>query len=107
MTQHPHPMMSDLHFGTDVMSEDGEKIGKVADVTRGRKTWDQRWLVVDFGLFRASRYVPLENAHRSADGCVVVPFTKTSVKHAPRAHWDRFLSRDDEAELCDYYGIAI
>ena len=98
--------MSDLRFGTDVIGHDGEKIGKIADVIRDQRTLDPRWLVVDFGLFRAPHYVPMEHARRSVEGALVVPFTKALVKHAPRAHWDRFVSPDDEAELRDYYGIA-
>jgi hypothetical protein len=106
MTENMRLKMSEFRFGTEVMSEVGEKIGKVADVIRDERTLDPRWLVVDFGLFHASHYLPAQSTYQSVDGSLVVPFTRTTVKHAPRAHWDRFVSRTDEAELCDYYGIA-
>jgi len=109
MTDDMHPKMLYCVPGTEVISDDGDPIGKVASVVADPRTLEPKWLVVKPGLFRASHYVPAADAYMYADETddyVVVPYTKEAVTHARRVGKDRLLTRDDEAELAAYYRIA-
>ena len=109
MTEHMNPKSFDCVPGMEVISDDGDTIGKIASVIPDPRTLEPKWLVVDPGLFRASRYVPATDAYTCADDTddyVVVPYTRETVTHAQRVGKDRLLTRDDEAELAAYYRIA-
>jgi PRC-barrel domain protein len=87
-----------------VSAENGNKIGKLVDVRSDGITLAPEWLVVDPGPFRAAHYVPARSAYRSADGSVVVPFTKSVVTHSPAAR--DVLTPEVAEQLRRYYGVA-
>jgi sporulation protein YlmC with PRC-barrel domain len=106
MSENVHPKILYFDLGTKVVSEHGDKIGKIADVVVDQRTLDPTWLVVDPGPFRAAHFVPAPDAYRADDESVVVPFTKAVVQHSPRAPRDHFLTARSEAELREYYDVA-
>ena len=87
-----------------VSAENGDKIGKLVDVRSDEITLAPEWLVVDPGPFRAADYVPARSVYRSADGSVVVPFTKSVVKNSPPAR--DVLTPEVAEQLRRYYGAA-
>jgi len=92
-------------FGKPVVSaENGDKIGKLVDVRSDDLSLAPQWLVVDPGPFRAAHYVPAEKAYQSADGSVVVPFSKAVVKQSPVA--EKVLTPQVATRLREYYGTA-
>jgi len=93
--------------GTEVISEDGDKIGTIADVIVDDRTLDPKWLVVKPGPFRAAHYAPARDAYTATDETVVLPVAKDTVIHAQRASHEHFLTRNEEVALCEYYGIAV
>ncbi len=90
----------------EVIDEGGNKLGMVTDVVSDNVSLEPRWLVVDVGVLRTSHYVPVDGSFRTADGHVVVPFSKDQVKHAPKAHSTHVLSPEDERELQQYYDLV-
>jgi hypothetical protein len=87
-----------------VSAENGDKIGTLVDVRSDDITLAPQWLVVDPGPLRAAHYVPAEQAYQSADGSVVVPFSKEMVKHSPVA--EKVLTPQVATRLREYYGTA-
>jgi hypothetical protein len=87
-----------------VSAGNGDKIGKLVDVRSDDVTLAPRWLVVDPGRFRAAHYIPAETAYPSADGSLVVPFSKDVVKHSPVA--ESVLTPEVAAQLREYYRTA-
>ena len=87
-----------------VVTERGEKLGKVTDVLFDERG-DPRWAVVSPGHMASAHYVPLTRAFTTPDGRVVVPYDKQVVKHAPRASGDHVLSRELETRLVEHYEV--
>jgi hypothetical protein len=109
MTEDMNRKLFECVPGTEVVNGDGDTIGKIASVIPDPRTLEPKWLIVDPGLFRASHYVPAVDASVCADDGGEyhgVPYTRHTVTHAQRVGKDRYLTRDDEAELAEYYRIA-
>jgi sporulation protein YlmC with PRC-barrel domain len=87
-----------------VISESGDKLGRVTDVLFDNSGQSARWAVVSLGLMSA-RYVPLTHAYTSAEGSVVVPYDKSMVKNAPKADRDHILTPDIEEALVRHYDL--
>jgi sporulation protein YlmC with PRC-barrel domain len=93
-------------LGHDVVTANGEVIGTVNDVLMDEKAdVDTAWAVVSTGRLRADRFVPLSESYRGADGSLVVPYDKNTVKHAPRAD-EHVLTAPVREKLSAYYGTA-
>jgi sporulation protein YlmC with PRC-barrel domain len=94
-----------LLSGGTVVSQGGEKIGKVGQVFLDDRSGEPEWVTVKTGLFgTAESFVPLSDAEVERDE-IRVPFDKDTVKGAPRVHdSEGHLSREEEAELYRYYG---
>jgi hypothetical protein len=92
--------------GHTVVDPDLETVGKVTDVLFDGRAMERPWAVVKTGFLGGEHYVPLDNSYVDADGRLVVPFNKTSVKRAPRVPRDHVLTRGAARELRDYYGVA-
>jgi sporulation protein YlmC with PRC-barrel domain len=92
--------------GHDVIDEDGNKLGTVNDVVPDAGTLEPKWLVVDIGVLKTSRYVPVLGAYRSSTGDIVVPYNRQMVKRSPKAPRDHVPTSDSDRELRDYYGLA-
>jgi|SRR5260221_9789696 sporulation protein YlmC with PRC-barrel domain len=93
-------------LGRDVVTQNGETIGTVNDVLMDENAdVDTAWAVVSTGRLRADRFVPLSESYRGADGNLVVPYDKSTVKHAPRAD-ERVLTAPVRKKLTAYYGTT-
>ena len=96
-----------LSNGGQVLDSDRNKIGKAGQVYLDDRTGEPAWVTVKTGLFGgAESFVPLAEGTVDGDD-IVVPHTKDQVKDAPRIEdADGHLSREEEAELYRYYGLA-
>lgn len=94
-----------LLSGGTVVSQAGEKVGKVGQVFLDDHTGEPEWVTVKTGLFgTAESFVPLADADVQGDE-IRVPYTKDTVKGAPRVDdSEGHLSLEEEAELYRYYG---
>ncbi|MCY0905519.1 PRC and DUF2382 domain-containing protein [Arthrobacter sp. H14-L1] len=96
-----------LNSGGTVVGGDGEKIGKIGQVYLDDETGKPEWVTTKTGLFGGSEtFIPL--AEGTIDGDTIrVPYDKDTVKNAPRMDdAEGHLSKDQEAALYEYYGMA-
>jgi sporulation protein YlmC with PRC-barrel domain len=100
-----HEVPTTTYSGQDVIDEEGNKLGTVTDVVSDSSTLEPQWLVVDVGVIKGDRYVPVSGSYRSTKGHIVVPYTREMVKHAPKAHRDHVPTVESERELREFYGI--
>ena len=92
--------------GTDVYTNDGDKIGSAGQVYLDDQTGAPEWVTVRTGLFGTKEsFVPLDKADFTGDR-IVVPFGKDQVKSAPQIDADGNLSPAEEDELYTYYGLS-
>src|SRR4051794_13869430 len=93
-------------IGSTAVGNDGDKLGKVAEVYLDDETGRPEWATVHTGLFGTREtFVPLAQADLSGDQ-VRFPYAKAKVKDAPRIETDGHLSPEDEAQLYRYYGLT-
>ena len=94
-----------LLSGGTVVSQAGEKVGKVGQVFLDDHSGEPEWVTVKTGLFGTGEsFVPLTDADVQGDE-IRVPYTKDTVKGAPRVDdSEGHLSLEEEAELYRYYG---
>jgi uncharacterized protein (TIGR02271 family) len=93
-------------MGRQVVSSDGDKIGKVDDIYLDDRTGRPEWLAVTTGWFGTRKsFVPLADARTEGDE-MVVPYGKDMVKDAPNIDHDGHLSPDEEMELYRHYGMS-
>ncbi len=90
-------------IGHTVVDTDGDKVGKVQDVYLDDQTGQPAWMSVKTGLFGGhASFVPFQQA--SADGDeLVIPYSKATVKDAPRVDAEGRPNPQEEAELYRYY----
>jgi len=94
-----------LH-GSTMIGEDGQKIGKVADVYEPAHDGGSWFATVHTGLFGGgSSFVPLDRATSAGDD-LQVPYTKDFVKDAPHVDADAEISTAEEQEIYRYYGLG-
>ncbi len=101
-----HEVPTTTYNGQDVIDEEGNKLGTVTDVVSDSSTLEPQWLVVDVGVMKGDRYVPVPGSYRSTKGHIVVPYTRQIVTHAPKAHRDHVPTIESERELREHYGIS-
>ena len=91
---------------TVVYDNQGEKVGKVAQVYLDHTSEQPSWVTVHTGWFGMKEtFVPLQRAKTGSDG-LQVAVTKQDVKDAPRIDNDAELPPEREAELYDYYSMS-
>lgn len=92
--------------GRDVIGQDGEKVGTVADVFVDDQTGRAEWVSIKTGLFgMRERFLPLQDAQVKGDQ-LLVPYGEDTLKEAPDVDVDDGrLSADHEAELFRHYGM--
>ena len=91
--------------GADVYSQDGEKIGSVAEVFVDEQTGRPEWIGLGTGFFGTKRVlVPVEGASFGEDE-VTVPYAKDHVKDAPDIDSEE-ISRETEQALYAHYGLG-
>ena len=93
-------------LGQNVMSTDGEKIGKAGQVFLDDQTNRPEWVTVNTGLFGTKEsFVPLADAQIARNG-ITVPYTKNQIKNAPTFDTDGgHLDQSEEAALYRHYGL--
>jgi sporulation protein YlmC with PRC-barrel domain len=90
-------------IGSDVIDQDGDKIGTVGHLFVDPSTGQPNWITVKSGFFGMSHvFVPLDDADVEGDS-IRVPYAKDFVKDAPHVDTDGPLSPEDEQQLHDYY----
>ncbi len=91
--------------GSNLLAEDGSKLGTIVDIYIDQDTQDPEWALVKTGLVGSSNnFVPLKEA--TAEGSdILVPYSEDHVKNAPSMDADGELSQQEEAELYRYYGL--
>jgi uncharacterized protein (TIGR02271 family) len=101
------PDMTDAYqwHGRTMIGNDGQKIGKIAEIYEDPQTGKPEWATVSSGLFGTkSNFVPLAGA--AADGeDVRAQVTKDQVKDAPGVENDGELSEQEEQHLFEYYNV--
>ena len=91
--------------GTEVVDQDGEKIGAVEDVYYVEGSDQAEWIGIGTGLFGLKRRVVPVDGAQLEDGALRVPYSKEQVKDSPDVD-DETISEDDERALYAYYGVA-
>ena len=81
------------------------KVGKVTDVLSDERAMPS-WAVVNTGLLSGEHFVPLEHTYLDVHGRLVVPLSKSDIKHAPRVRGAHVMTSQIQRELRDYYGIS-
>ena len=89
--------------GKHVVGSDGEKIGKVADVYESTDGAGGTFATVNTGLFGSgASFFPLDAAELNGDQ-IVLPYSKSFIKDAPRVQNDEELTEPEEEQLFQYY----
>lgn len=99
---------TDQLFDYDVMTGDGNKIGKVDGVWVDDASNDLEFVAVKTGwLMGKNHIIPTANAQiDSANQTITVPYDGDQVKHAPSFSSDAELSPSDEDQIYNYYGMG-
>jgi len=93
-------------IGRDLVDEQGNKVGKIADLYYDDQSGQPEFCTVKTGLFGMNvSFVPLAGL-RSEGDALVSPWDKSKVKDAPNIDQDRHLSQDEERQLWSYYGMS-
>lgn len=91
--------------GSNVIGDDGEKVGTIQDIYLDEETGAPEWAVVSTGMLGSkANFVPLAQASKEGTD-IRVPYSKDMVKGAPGMDPDGHLSQSEEAELYRYYGL--
>ncbi|AOP49627.1 PRC and DUF2382 domain-containing protein [Streptomyces lydicus] len=91
--------------GLHVVDADGVRVGTVQQVYRDDATNDPEWVTVRTGLFGMKEtFIPLPGARRTG-GDLHVPYTKDTIKQAPRIDADGHLDPSEEERLYRHYGL--
>lgn len=91
--------------GRDVVSAEGEKLGKLEDVYYDGDTEQAAFLCVRTGRFGHNQtLVPADQVQVSPE-TVTVPWAKDVVDNAPTTKPDEELSLDDEQQAFRHYGL--
>jgi sporulation protein YlmC with PRC-barrel domain len=100
----PSPLEVHDWHELDVVSEDGEHVGKLVDVYVTKEGGEPEFLLVSSGfLGHHLALVPAEGATRNEDR-VQVATTKSAIESAPTIRADDDLSPDEEKRLFEHYG---
>jgi hypothetical protein len=91
--------------GHAVLDDHHVKVGTVSDVLYD-DSGAARWAVVDPGVMRAEKFVPVEGAYVTDSGEMVIPYAKEQVKHAPKAPRDHVLDSGTEHVLEQHYEVG-
>lgn len=94
-------------YGLDVHAADGKLLGKVDDIYLDDVTARPTIARVKHGVTgRKAWLVPIMSATRQASG-LVVPYAEATIEHAPLVEPRDHITAEQEAQLLDYYGIAL
>jgi uncharacterized protein (TIGR02271 family) len=92
--------------GKHLVGTDGESIGKIKDVYESTDGGGGTFATVTTGLFGGgASFFPLDAAELRGDD-VVVPYSKSFIKDAPRVENDEELTAPEEQRLFEYYSLG-
>ena len=92
--------------GATVYDQHNDKVGTVKEIYLDDQTSEPRFVTVATGLFGMKEtFVPLDAAHRIADGDLKVPYTKDFIKDAPNLDPDGHIDPAEEREIFEYYSL--
>lgn len=92
-------------YAANVLTQDGDNLGKVTQVYLDESTSAPTWVTVDTGLFGTKEsFVPIGTAELT-DGQIKVPYQKSQIKDSPRFDTDQPLSDRDQDELLAHYSL--
>jgi hypothetical protein len=100
----PSPLEVHDWHELDVYAQDGEHVGKLADVYVSKETGEPEFLLVSSGfLGHKLHMVPADGATR-ADEKVEVAFDKATIDSAPAVPADDDIDPAEEKRLFEHYG---
>ncbi len=105
MSTFPDDSQGTILTGHPVVDDRHEKVGIVSDVLYDEQG-EPRWAIVDPGVMRAEKLVPVEGSYVTDDGEMVIPYGKDQVKHAPKAPRDHVLDSRTEFVLEQHYELG-
>ncbi|CAA9310123.1 MAG: putative conserved domain protein [uncultured Frankineae bacterium] len=92
--------------GKHLVGPDSEKIGKIKDVYESTDGSGGTFATVTTGLFGGgASFFPLDAADLRGND-VVVPYSKSFIKDAPRVENDEELTAPEEQRLFEYYSLG-
>ena len=91
--------------GHAVLDDHHHKVGTISDVLYD-ESGVPRWAVVDPGVMRAEKFVPVAGAYVTDRGEMVIPYAKEQVKQAPKAPRDHVLDSMTEGVLEQHYEVS-
>jgi len=96
-----------FHFvGDEVVDVEGQRIGKVTEISADPATLAPEWLVVKTSAFGRLRLLPLDRAIDQGAGVIRVPFSKQMVLQAPVPEITGSLATSEREALRQYYHLA-
>lgn len=94
-----------LDRSTDVVDQNGDKIGDVGQLYVNDSTGQPSFVTVRTGLFgNRETFVPLDEASFDGEN-LVVPFTSDQVKDAPQVDEGGSITAEDEETIYNFYGV--
>lgn len=92
--------------GHVVIDRDGVTVGTVTDVFYADSADQPEWLIIDPGVFRKERLIPVAGAYSTADGKVTVPFDKELIKGAPVVGSNHYPAPATRQQAAQHFGIS-
>jgi hypothetical protein len=92
------------YVGHMVIDQHHERVGTVTDVIYDDHRDIADWLIVDPGILRSERVVPVEGSYVSDEDTIVVPFDKRWVLAADKAPGGHVLTEVEIRHLDAHYG---
>ncbi len=97
--------MNPTFTGHDVIDQRGDKVGTVSDVIFEDGSNEPKWLVVDPGVLRKERLVPIEGSYETGDGKIMVPFDKKWIKDAPAVDSSHYPDQDVRQHAAQHFDV--
>ncbi len=92
------------YVGHTVIDQHNQRVGKVTDVIYDDQRDAPDWLIVDPGILRSERVVPVEGSYTSDEGSIIIPYDKRWVMSAEKAPGQHVLTEVDTRQLDAHYG---
>lgn len=100
-----HQEKLESFIGRMLVSNTGDKIGRISDIYLDDETGEPEWLAVHTGFFGTRlNFVPMHGANVKGDE-ISVSFDAAQVKAAPQSEADGSLSQEEEAQLYSHYNV--
>jgi sporulation protein YlmC with PRC-barrel domain len=90
--------------GAKLAEVGGASVGRVEDVYVDAEDGSTTWVLVKVGRFGRYSAVPFDHVAGAA-GRVWVPYSRDELRGAPTLEPGRPLSREQELELCEHFGL--